>query len=380
MNQFRWLWDSGIWAVVIKDTVNLFRDRQTVSLFLIAPLLYVAVYGFALNPDVQQVRLGVVDYAQTAASREFVSFLATSQVVEPTFYTWQDDELVRSQLANDINVALIIPPEFNRQLIQPDQVAEVQILIDGVDANRAGILRSYLSQIISQYRYPAGQSPELALITPQTKILYNPGLVSSWYFVPGVLGVILTGISTFAAAASMTAEKEYGTFDQLVLTPLTPSEILLGKLLPLLVIILGMVLLAVGFAQIIFHLPFRGSVFLFLLSTSVYIMLAAELGLLLGLISQNLLQAYLTSFFINLPLIQLSGAYTPIEAMPPLFQWLSNLNPLRHYIVLLRGILLKGGNFSLLWQLFVLLLGLAVALFCLCFYLFKRQTQPSDPN
>ncbi len=363
---------KGVWAVFMKEMTNIFRDRQLITTIVLVPVFFVMFYGFALNPSVEQVSLGVVDYAQTSASREFVATLTASDVVVPTVQTLQEKNLERSLLAGEVKVALVIPPEFDRQLSQGN-LAEVQVLIDGVDANRVGILRGYLSQIIRQYRYRNDNSPDSSLINLQTTILYNPGLVSSWYFVPGVLGVILTAISTFAASSTMTAEKDYGTFEQLLLTPLLPWEVLLGKLLPLLGIILVMVLITNGFSQVVFNLPFRGSWLMFITSTIVYIVLTSELGLILGLLNQNMLQAFLTTLFINVPLVQLSGAYTPIEAMPPLFQGLTLLDPLRYYIFILRSVLLKGIGFDLLWQPLLLLVIVAVGLFLLCLYLFKWQ-------
>ncbi|WP_159460579.1 ABC transporter permease [Calothrix rhizosoleniae] len=361
-----------MWAVVFKDITSIFRDRQLLITIVLAPLFYMIVYGFALNPSVQELSLGVVDYAQTTASREFIAILATSDVVTPRVETLQEKDLQRSLMAGDIKVALVIPPNFERRLAE-DKLADVQLLIDGVDANRVGIIQSYLSQIIRQYRYGNDNLPESSLINLQTKILYNPGLVSSWYFVPGVVGVILTAISTFAASSTMTAEKDYGTFEQLSLTPLRPWELIVGKLIPLLGIVLFMVLIANFFSQIVFDLPFRGSWLMFLITTSVYILLTSELGLLVGLLNQNLLQAFLTTLFINVPLVQLSGAYTPIEAMPSFFQTLTLVNPLRHYIFILRSVLIKGVGFQLLWQPLLFLMIVTLGLFVLCLSLFKRQ-------
>lgn len=363
---------NGIFAILFKDLINMGRDRQLIVVFILAPLLYMTIYGFALNPSVEQVSLGVVDYAQTEASRELIDTLTASNVVVPKVPTFDEKHLTRSLLAGEIKVALIIPPTFNRQLTADEKTAEVQLLLDGVDANRVGIVQSYLRQIIAQYP-DEDNAAQPSLLNLQTTIPYNPGLVSSWYFVPGVLGVILTGISTFAAAATMTAEKDYGTFEQLLLTPLLPWEVLLGKLLSLLAIILVMVGMAMGFARLVFDLPFRGSVLLFVISTCIYILLASELGLILGLLTQNLLQAFLASFFMNLPLIQLSGAYTPIEAMPPLFQKLTLLDPLRYYILIVRSVLLKGNGFDVLWQPLLLLGIVTLGLFGICIKLFQQE-------
>ena len=378
-SRVRFFVNRGIWALVFKDLINIFRDRQLLILIFLAPFFYMTVYGFALNPSVQEVSLGVVDYAQTSASRELIATLTMSDIVSPRVQTIREQDLERSLLAGKIKVALVIPPNFERQLAD-DKLAEVQIIIDGVDANRVGIVQSYLSRIIRQYHYRNENVPESSLIDLRTKILYNPGLVSSWYFVPGVMGVILTAISTFAASSTMTAEKDYGTFEQLILTPLRPWELILGKLMPLLGIVLFMMLLSNFFSQIIFDLPFRGSWLMFIVSTCVYILLTSELGLLLGLLNQNMLQAFLTTLFINLPLIQLSGAYTPIEAMLPFFQKLTVINPLRYYIFMLRSILLKGSGFQILWQPLLFLITVTLGLFIICLFVLQRQQYYSDTN
>ncbi|MGK7929905.1 MAG: ABC transporter permease [Microcystaceae cyanobacterium] len=363
---------DGILSLFSKDITMILRTRQLMIALIFAPLVYMTIYGFALNPSIENVRLGVVDYAQTSASRELIATLTASRVVVPTLQTLDEKQVIRSLLTGKIKVALVIPPKFSRQLAQ-QQRAEVQLLIDGIDANRSSLIQGYLNQIISQYHYPHPSKTRSPILDLQTTILYNPALISSWYFVPGVLGVILTGLSTFAAASTMTAEKDYGTFEQLLLIPLGTWEILIGKLLPLLAILLVMVLMAIGFSQLVFALPFRGSILLFLLSTTIYTVLACALGFILGLLSQNLLQAFLLSFFINIPLIQLSGAYTPIEAMPPLIESLTRFDPLRYYIFILRGIFLKGGGFELLWQPLFILGIITLGLFILCFCLFHRQ-------
>jgi ABC-2 type transport system permease protein len=359
--------ENGMGAIVLKDTAQIFRSRQTLLIFVIAPLLYITVYGFALNPDVQNIRLGVVDYSNTPTSRELISTFTETQIFTVEERVQTQEQLEKRIEQGRITTGLVIPPEFDRLLIQ-DQTATVQVAIDGVNANTAGILNSYVQHIVNHYSETynpqgsfLGASAGNQAIVPTTNILYNPGLVSSWYFVPGVLSVILIGVSTLAAATVMTSEKEQGSFDQLIMTPITPLELLIGKVMPLFVLVLGVVLLSLAFTAIMFHLPIRGSLLLLMLVSALFIIVGLEIGVLLGILSSNFLQAYLLSFFITLPMIQLSGAYTPIESMPQLFQQVSQLNPLRHYVAIARHLLLKGTTIEpLLPNLGVLCLSIVV--------------------
>jgi len=232
--------------------------------------------------------------------------------------------------------------------------------VDGVDANTAGIASGYIRQIVNQYSRQLGppigssqssrtrpsQSP---LIEPQVKFLYNPGLVSSWFFVPGVLATVLLLTSTLVSSATVAREKDTGMLEQLLMTPAAGWEILLAKVVPLFVLLIGDVILALSVGRLIFGVPLRGNFLFFLVISSLYVFVGIGIGILLATISRSQQQAQLTSFFINLPLIQLSGALAPIDSMPLAFQYLSLLNPLRHFVAIARGVLLKGIGFSVLW-------------------------------
>jgi ABC-2 type transport system permease protein len=219
-----------------------------------------------------------------------------------------------------------------------------------VDANSAGIARGYLNQIVANF-HPEGSSsraPPLPVLTEVT-FLYNPGLRSSWFFVPGVMGLVLTLIGSLVSAVTVVREKDNGTLEQLLMTPASPWEILLAKVVPLFLLLMGDLLLALSLGRLVFALPFRGNLPLFLLLSGLYIVVGISIGILLATVCQSQAQVMLTSFFINLPLVQTSGAIAPIDSMPPLFQVLSLANPLRHYIAIVRGMLLKGVGLEALW-------------------------------
>jgi len=377
------LLESRLWALVIKEINQILKNKQLIFLLLFPPTVQLLVFGFALNPDVQNLKLGIVDYASTNTSRELISAFTENRIFVAKYYGISQESLGEQVQEGQITTGLVIPPDFDRDLRQ-DQTAEVQVLIDGVDANTAGIASGYIRQIVNQYsrqlapsigssqssRTSPSQSP---LIEPQVKFLYNPGLVSSWFFVPGVLATVLLLTSTLVSSATVVREKDTGTLEQLLMTPAAGWEILLAKVVPLFVLLIGDVILALSVGCLIFGVPFRGNFLFFLVISSLYVFVGIGIGILLATISRSQQQAQLTSFFINLPLIQLSGALAPIDSMPLAFQYLSLLNPLRHFVAIARGVLLKGIGFSVLWPNVLALSIFAIVLLTVSVNRFRAQ-------
>jgi len=366
------LFNSRLWSLVIKEFRQILRSRETLVLLIIPPTVQMLLYGFALNPDVHYLKLGVVDYANTYESRELVSVLTVNKVFTLEKYLFNDQDLGEQVRQGKITAGLIIPPDFKRNLSE-DKSGEVQILIDAVDANTAGIAQGYLNQMINQFsrRLSSNQAP--ALIIPQTTFLYNPGLKSSWFFIPGVLGLVLTLISSLVSSVTVVREKDTGTLEQLLMTPAEAWEILLAKIVPLFVLLMGDVILALSLGRLVFGVPFRGNPVLFLALSGLYLFVGIGIGIMLATVCRTQQQVVLTSFFINLPLIQLSGAISPIESMPVAFKYLSLLNPLRHYIEIVRGILLKGVGLEVLWLNAIALLFFATLLLSISINQFRRQ-------
>lgn len=305
--------------------------------------------------------MGVVDYANSQTSRELVAALVENRIFAIDHYLLSEDQLAEKVRQGEVTAGLVIPPDFDRRLNQ-NQTAEVQVLIDGVDANTAGIASGYINQIISQFNRRLVSDPSPDLVQPQVSFLYNPGLISSWFFVPGVLGLVLTLTGSLVSSAAVVREKDTGTLEQLLMTPAEAWEILLAKIVPLFILLMGDVILALTIGTLVFDLPFRGSLPLFLLVSALYICVGIGIGIFLATISKSQQQVILTFFFISLPLIQTSGAIAPIESMPVLIQYLSLANPLRHYVAIVRGFILKGVGVTELWQ-HILALGIFAVLF-----------------
>ena len=372
MNFIQRLFDSRFFALAIKEINQLLRNKQLVALLIFPPTIQILIIGFALNPDVDNITLGIVDYANTYQSRELVSALSENRIFLAKQYLLNERDLSSQVRQGKLTAGLIIMPNFKRKLYQ-DKTAEVQVMIDGVDANTAGIASGYIKQIISQYSRQLEPNQALELVSTQMTFLYNSGLRSSWFFVPGVMGIVLMLNSSLVASVTVVREKARGTLEQLLMTPAEAWEILLAKIVPLFVLLMGDVILALSLGRLVFRIPFRGNLPLFLGLSGLYLLVGIGVGIMLATVCRTQQQVVLTSFFINSPLIQLSGAIAPIESMPIVFKYLSLFNPLRHYVTIVRGILLKGVGLEVLWSNAIALLLFATVLLSVSINRFRRQ-------
>ncbi len=369
------LLDNRLWSLIAKEINQIRKNRQLVFLLLFPPTMQLLIYGFALDPEVTQLPLGVLDYSQTQISRELVAFLTENEVFIGKRYTLDENELTQWVRSGSVSTGIVIPPNLGSQL-QREQAAEIQVVIDGVDANTAGIAQGYVQQIVTNFNQEqlSSASPDSQpLITSEVSFLYNPGLRSSWFFVPGMIGVVLTLTGSLVSAITVVREKDSGTLEQLLMTPAAGWEILAAKIVPLFTLLMGDVILALGVARLVFGVPLQGSLLLYMSLSAIYICVGIGLGILLATIAASQQQAVLTSFFFNLPLIQLSGAVAPIESMPTVFRYGSLLNPLRHYITIVRGILLKGVGLNVLWPHVLALLGFCILLLWVSIRQFRQQ-------
>ncbi|MGB7415173.1 MAG: ABC transporter permease, partial [Thermosynechococcaceae cyanobacterium] len=329
------------------------------------------VFGLALNPDVTKLSLGVVDYSNSPQSREFVATLTANDVFEIKSYQQRVSDLGQQVRTGQISTGLVVPSDFEQQ-INAGKSVDVQVLIDAVDANTAGIASGYIQQLVNRYSRDLG-SAQTVPVEAAVRFLYNPGLLSSWFFVPGVMGVVLTLTGSLVSSSTVIREKDVGTLEQLLMTPAAGWEILAAKIAPLFVLLMGDVLLASAIARLVFHLPFRGNYLLFLALSAIYVFVCIGIGILLATISRNQQQVILTSFFFNVPLIQLSGAIAPIESMPAFFRALSFFDPLRHYVTIARSLILKGVGLSVLLPEVAALFIFATLLLGISTYRFRAQ-------
>ncbi|ARV58154.1 ABC transporter permease [Nostocales cyanobacterium HT-58-2] len=372
------IFGSRFWALFQKEFAQIFRNRQLVIQLLVPPTVFLMLFGFALNPEVQNLKVGITDYSNSSASREFVEILnQTDAFVISRYYPDQED-MIADLATGKLTVGITIPPEFADDVVKRRTI-EVQALYDAVDANTASVASGYISQLVSNYnlRHTNNSGSPVASqrnqVQVQTSVFYNPGLETSWFIVSGIFGIVLTVIGSQAAASLVVREKEAGTIEQLVMTPASNTEVILAKVCPLLVLLTVDVVIALSVAKLVFGVPLRGNLLVFLMIAVLYFWVGISIGILIASYSKSEQQTQLTAFFVNPPLTLLCGAMTPISSMPTFVQWLSYLDPLRYFVEVCRGILLKGVGIEVLWPQVLILLLFATVLMTLSIRQFRRQ-------
>jgi ABC-2 type transport system permease protein len=343
-----------------------------------------------LNPKVRGLRLGIVDESLTIQSREFIDAL-TQNVnfnVERQFLRTQDAEDALKRLQLDL--FLVIPTDFARSL-ERGETARVQVVIDAVDANTAQIAQGYLQRALEEYNTAGGVIP-IADFNPRRTLnraahpapppgasevrpayIYNPGLVTAWHYVTGVMSIIMFINASLVASALAVKEKETGTIEQLLMTPAQTGEMLLAKTSPVFVLMMIVLFVALAVGRLVFGLPVRGALWLFTLSGACASLAGIGIGVLVATVSKSQQQAQLLTFFVNPPITLFSGATSPIENMPEFFQKLSYLDPLRYLVTIVRGVTLKNAPWSALWPNLAVLAGFAVVLFSISAWRFRKQ-------
>ena len=384
-----------LWSLFIKEFHQIRRNTRLLILLIIPPTLNIILFGLALNPTFENLRLGVVDYSRTPESRELVSAFNEGLVFKTEGYFSSSDKLGEEISGGYLDAGLVIPRDFAEKRARKETV-EVQLLVDAVNANTATIAGGYAARIIASLNQKIGlqQPPRQqsasdtsmsaaistvsnaatrGSVTPRLTLLYNPGLKSSWFITTGMIGLLLVLQGSVVSSASLVREKEIGTVEQLLMTPAGSSEIIIAKVGPIFLLLALDIGLALGVARVVFGVPVRGSLLLFFLAASLCVLCGIGLGMLIATFTRTQQQAQLMSFFTNPPLALLSGATTPIEAMPTWLQPITSLNPVKHFAIISRGILLKGSGIDVLYPQVLALLLIALVMVSVSAWQFRKQ-------
>ena len=377
-------------ALLTKEIQQLRRNRVLLIQLLLPPTIVLVIFGYALNPKVRDLRLGVVDESLTKESRDFVDSLSENVNFNVTrrYGSVQAAEDALKRLKLDLFI--VIPDDFSRTLNR-GQTADVQVIIDAVDANTAQIAQGYLRMAVEEYNSQIVPAPDVGLrhevnlvrsshpAAPagapdvQSAYIYNPGLVTSWFYVTGLMSIIMFINASLVASALAVKEKEIGTIEQLLMTPAQTGEMLLAKTSPVFVLMMVVLLVSLVVGMLVFGLPVRGMLWLFVLAGVLGALAGIGIGVMVATVSKSQQQAQLLTFFVNPPLTLLSGATSPIENMPALFQKLSYLDPLRYMVIIIRGVTLKSAPWSALWPNLLMLLVFAIVLFSISAWRFRKQ-------
>lgn len=337
-----------LWQLVRKEFRQMLRDPRSQRMLFISPVVQLLLFGYAVNTDVRNAKTFVVDHDNSAVSRELVSTFTASGYFRVIGYGASPSEMASALDHGDAVIGLEIPAGY-----AAGRNADVQVLVDGTSSNTATVAQGYATQIIGRFAAgrrvagaPGRQVPGVEL---RSRAWYNPNLVSRVYNVPGVIGTIIMLMGLLLTALAIVREREIGTLEQLMVSPLSPGELIVGKCVPVVFVAFVDLIVISAIAILWFHVPLEGSVLLLLLASTFYILAGLGLGLLISSVSNTQQEAFMSMFFFFLPAIILSGFMYPVQNMPEIIQVLTLANPIRHYLVIVRGIFLKGAGIDVLW-------------------------------
>jgi ABC-2 type transport system permease protein len=362
-------------VLVRKEFLQLLRDPKLRRILFVTPILQLIVFGYAVSTDVRNTATFVVDHDHTQPSRALLASLTAGGWFTVIGQSDRSSDLVLALDHGRAVMGIEIPAGFARDLAQSN--AEVQLIFDGSNSNVATVARGYAEQIVQSHGVRAvaarvGAGARAPAIDFRERAWFNPALVSRNYNVPGVLGILIMLICFLLTSLAVVREREIGTLEQLMVSPLRGRELIAGKTIPFAMIALADMVVITIVALLWFRVPFRGSALLLLAATLFYTSSGLGIGLLISTVSRTQQEAFMTAFLILIPTILLSGFMFPVSSMPVLFQWLTLLNPVRHYLEIVRGVFLKGIGVAALWPQFLALLALGIALLGLAGTRFRK--------
>ena len=363
------------WPLFVKELNELRRNRRLVGMMLVPPTLNLVLLGFAMNPEVTNLRLGVVDESRSAESRELISAFSESRSFVQSGSFQSVAELSEALSGGELDAGIVIPSDFASKRVRRE-TAEVQFLVDSVNSNTASIAGGYAARVVNALNEKILLSKttiEPARTSAKVSLLYNPGLENSWFIVTGMIGMLLVMLGALVASAAMVKEKEVGTVEQLLMTPAGSAEIILAKMAPIFLLLSADIGISALVGNLVFGLPIRGSFALLYVAGMLCVLSGIGIGTIIATFTRSQQQAQLMSFFVNPPLSMLSGATTPIEAMPQWMQPLTDMNPVKHFAVLARGVMLKGVGIDVLYVNFSALLVFTALLVGISAWRFRKQ-------
>ena len=358
-----------------KEFRQMLRDPRMKLLVFVAPIIQIMLFGYAVNTDIVNAALFVVDHDRTAESRRLIEGFTSTVYFQKMGESDRSADLVDALNRGRAVVGIEIPPGFSSD-VKTGRRAPVQVLVDGTNSNTGTIALGYATRILGDYGVRASGVPEsgqAAGIDLRVRAWYNPNLQSRVYNVPAIIGVLLLLMCLLLTALAVVRERELGTLDQLMVSPLEPLELMLGKTIPVAVIgVIDLALITIV-AVFWFDIPLRGSLFELLAAALIYIVAGLSVGLIISTVSRTQQEAFMTMFLFILPAIILSGFFYPISSMPLPFQWLTLANPVRHFLEIVRGVFLKGTGIVEMWPHYLALLAMASGGLWVAVQRFKRS-------
>ena len=368
MNRFK--------SFVIKEFYHIFRDRRSLIVLFGIPIAQVLLFGFVITNDIRNAKIAVLDYSKDDISREITNKIISSQYFKLAEPLNNDKDIEGIFKKGHVKLVLVFENNFARELENTGK-ANIQIIADATDPNLANLLVSYLSAIIMNYTLDLNKLAVIPMqINMESRMFYNPELKSVYMFVPGVMAMILMLISAFMTSITITREKESGTMEILLVSPLRPSQIIIGKVMPYVFLSFSSAVMIILLGIFVFGMPVEGNFILLLAESLLFIILALSLGILISTIANSQQTAMLMSMVaLMLPTILLSGFVFPIENMPSILQLLAHIMPPTYFIIIVKNIMLKGTGFLYVWKETLVLIGMTIFFILLSIKKFKVRLE-----
>ncbi len=364
---------TRILPLMRKEFIHIRRDPRSLLILFLMPLLMMFIFGYAINMDLKHIRLGICDLSRTPASRDMIEALKASpyfDVVVRYDNPGRTEKLFKKRL---VRAVVIFDTDFERAL-ERSAVTPLGVIADGTDANSATLVQNYLEGLFmgrSLEISSAGQEPPIRI---KARMLYNPDMESAHFIVPGIVALLLIMIGALLTSVTIAREKEAGTMEQILVTPIRPYEVVLGKAIPYLVLGFGIAVFIMIFGHVWFEVPMRGAWSWLLLFCVVYIFTALAIGLLISTVVATQQVAMMLSLVATLlPSVMLSGFVFPIASMPQPLQWISKVVPATYFLIIIRGIMLKGNGLAELWPVVAAMSGIGVFFIAVAVKRFKLK-------
>ncbi|RMD89079.1 MAG: ABC transporter permease [Calditrichaeota bacterium] len=337
---------SRVLPIIKKEFYHIRRDFRTLIIVIVMPVVMLFLYGFALNLEIQNIEMLVLDHDKSPESRELVRKFEGSKFFTVHYFSNSESHISDIFANRRARMVLIIPFDFSRRLYRGLSTS-VQVIIDASDSNAALLIRNYSNAVFQRYNLEQGVQP---LFDVETSIWYNPTMKSSHFFVPGLAALILVMISALLTSIAIVREKETGTMEQILVSPIRPSEIIFGKVVPYIILAFIDLLIILTIAHLVYKVPFIGNLVLLLFASLVFIFVALSLGLLISTIARTQQVAMMMALMATLlPTVILSGFIFPIDSFPRILKMITYVVPARYFLIIIRGIMLKGNTFMQLF-------------------------------
>ena len=368
-------------SLIRKEFIQILRDPRTLMLILVMPVMQLFLLGYSATNDVRNVPMAVLDQDRSPAARALLDAYRAADYFDIGYEINSEQELRDLVDRGVVRAGLIIPPDYESQL-EANGIARVAFILDGSDPTVAStalsaaqlIGQSLGADVMAERLARRGQPGGLTLpLDVRTQVWYNPDLVSAYFMVPGVIGMILFAITSILTATAIVRERERGTIEQLIVTPIRPWELIVGKMVPYVILAFFNTLEVLAIGSWWFHVPIRGDLAVILLLSGLFLFSGLGIGLLASTVANTQQEAMLIVWMTLLPSIFLSGFFFPIEAMPKLMQWISALMPLRYYLVIIRSLMLKGVGVGALMNEIIALTVFGLAIMAIAALRFRKR-------